>query len=832
MDWVPIFDIASVVGSHMIPMVEAHANLQTGSPLSDTGQIKRQVSRINPTNRELRFTVPLTDDGNYLGDVDLAVSPQDALAVDAPRLLELLRPILQQAVYNALAKAVPPAGRLDENALGKEGIRLSYDAERLALAIDIPVKKRTNTTLSLRANGGTDAVTFQPAAFSGYLNIQMATDLVEAGQSTGITAPTAAIDGALRLYGVVMENEAYISGRSGDPTFRRVGSKLVYDDMKYKIRWTLGDTSFLPRQFQASPSVLGLNISRLYNRLDPQRQILASGTQSFSLSGPSVIETFVNGRSVERRTFQPGNYTLQDFPIAQGSNMVKLKIEDAGGAVRTIDFSVYANQLLLAKGITEFSLVGGVYSTPTTSGIVYSKDWITGGFIRKGVGRQLTLGANFQADSKTGQLGGEVLWGSPIGLAGFSLTSSHDAKMGDGLAAVVTYERLLSRNGAQGSDTIHASVEWRSMDFVVPNEFMGQARSQWRTGFSIVHTMRGNSYIAAGGQYSQDYDSNGGNYGARLSGGIDFNMRLTGTAELGFDHGSPQNGAYVRLGLRMRFASHGSAQLDTDSMGRAQAAVSASGGNGNNAWFASGSLSRQEQAVSFNANANLATNRAEIGVQQTANYDKVTGNLSDARTTIRTAFAMAFADGAFTVGRKITEAFIIAEPHRSLQGKTVYLEPDERGEAARSGKFGPALDGQLSAHSFRTLVYQVPEAPAGYDLGAGNITIQPPYRSGYRLVIGSDYHLLVIGRLIDRHDAPITLLAGRAIDLGNPKHPAITVFTGRDGRFGAQGLRPGRWRIEMPTNPPLAFEFQVTDNADGIVRMGDLRPAQPKGEKQ
>src|SRR5437588_9854205 len=35
--------------------------------------------RINPTKRVLRFVVPLTDNGNYLGDVALAVDPPDTL---------------------------------------------------------------------------------------------------------------------------------------------------------------------------------------------------------------------------------------------------------------------------------------------------------------------------------------------------------------------------------------------------------------------------------------------------------------------------------------------------------------------------------------------------------------------------------------------------------------------------------------------------------------------------------------------------------------------------------------------------------------------------------
>ena len=35
--------------------------------------------RINPTKRTLRFVVPLNDGETYLGDVDLAVAPDDEI---------------------------------------------------------------------------------------------------------------------------------------------------------------------------------------------------------------------------------------------------------------------------------------------------------------------------------------------------------------------------------------------------------------------------------------------------------------------------------------------------------------------------------------------------------------------------------------------------------------------------------------------------------------------------------------------------------------------------------------------------------------------------------
>jgi outer membrane usher protein len=51
------------------------------------------------------------------------------------------------------------------------------------------------------------------------------------------------------------------------------------------------------------------------------------------------------------------------------------------------------------------------------------------------------------------------------------------------------------------------------------------------------------------------------------------------------------------------------------------------------------------------------------------------------------------------------------------------------------------------------------------------------------------------------------------------------MFTSRGGKFGAQGLRPGKWRVTMPTEGgPTLFELDIRDDPSGTVRVGDLRP--------
>ena len=739
----------------------------------------------------------------------------------------MLAPIVTAEIEQKLRASVGTDERLDQEELSRQHILLVYDADRLALALDLPVEARRSRSLSFRDARGTQVETLKPAHFSGYLNIHSAAQFVQTGQERGIIPPTAALDTAWRLHGIVLESEGYVSSRSGEPWLRRSGSRLVYEDVRRAMRVSGGDLQVYPRPFQAGPTIGGIGITRLYSQIDPQREIHAGGAQSISIAAPSMIETIVNGRSVERRLFQPGNYRIEDFPLAEGANAVKLRIEDEGGRVRTVDFSVYANPSLLAKGVTEFSAAGGFYSAPTRTGIVYSRQWVGSGFVRRGLTEQLTAGANGQANAHTRQAGVELVWGGPLGLTGFNLSVSNDNRAGVGSAAAFNYELLRSSASGERSQGLRLAVEWRSRRFVAPAPLQGQDLTELRASGGYVVTLGHDRFVALDGQLERNRGDRGFGYGARLSGGLNLSSTLAATGELGRLRIADRNDRYLRFGVRMRLGSRGSAQADVGSDGSLRAGASLSAGRGNGAWQASTDATRERGNATFNLNGNLQSNRAELGAQESVAWHG--SRISDARLTVRAATAFAFADGAFAIGRPVSDAFVIASTHSSLGRSPLYLDPDGKSEAARTGTLGAALDGQLGAHSFRTLNYQVPDAPAGYDLGDGNIAIEPPYRAGYRLVVGSDYNLLVIGRLVTGGGAPLALLAGKAIDLDNPKHQSITIFTSRDGRFGAQGLRAGRWRIEMPTEIPTHYYLTVTNSADGTARVGDLRPTTAKG---
>ena len=803
------------------------ANLTSAAPMAAVAAVVAQ--RINPTNRVLRFIVPLTDGPRYLGDVELSVAPDDSLAVGAPRLLQILEPLLKQETFSRLKSAVGGDASITATMLGREQIKLAYDSQTLALAILLPVDARRKQSVSLRDPGFAQTVTLHPAQVSAYLNLRAAVDVAYKSMNTTVTAPIVAVDGAFRAGDVVAEGEGVASGRRTDPAFRRTGSRLVYDDLSRTMRWSLGDVRIATRGFQASAQVAGLSVSRLYAALDPQREIRSTGAQSFTLLSPSVVETVVNGRTVERRSFQPGTYTLQDFPLAEGSNNVRLLIQDEAGRQRTVEFNQYSNRSLLEPGITEFSAFAGVYSYPTINGIHYTNDWAASGFWRRGFSNRLTAGFNFQADRQSQQAGGEVLLGSDFGLMGVDFSGSHRRGRGTGYATAVVFEKLIQGYDALRSHTIRAAVEYRSRDFVAPGAF-ARERTSWRASSSYSYNFGIDNFVALDVQYARDRFARVNEIDASARAGVSLGNQFSLLGEVGYRHSDARRETLLRIGMLRRFARRAAMRADLDSHGDARASFQDSGGRGIGAWTISADLDRTDEGTTFNGSGSYLTNRLELGLNQVAAYDSTRNVVTDVRTSFRAATSIAFADGAFAIGRPINDSFLLAAPHRSLGGKSVRLDPQDDGEQARSGALGAGLEPDLSAYSKRTILYDVPDAPPGYDLGQGNVQILPPYRGGYRLEIGSDYHILVLGRLIDADGEPISLLAGRAIELARPERPPITIFTSRDGRFGQQGLRPGRWRVEMPTNPTSIFEIEVADNPTGAMRLGDLHPIS-KGEK-
>jgi outer membrane usher protein len=782
------------------------------------------VQRINTTGRNIPLGGPLTENGFILGEVSYILTPDDSILVDMSTLLPLLQRVLAPGAWQELVAAMGSRPQVPASELAALGYPLQYDSATFGLRITVPPDRRERQTISV--SGGFDpaaGVLAEPAGFSAYVTAFLNQDYVYSGANKGFATPNLILDSAVRYGGFVLENEGNWRGR-----FDREGTRLVYDDLRRTARYTAGDLEPVSRGFAGSTPMAGLSISRVYSDLDPQRNVQPRGQRSFTLVRPSTVETIVNGQSVQQARLGPGTYDIRDFPFAQGSNDVRLVIRDDTGAQNVISFSINFDRTLLARGLTEFGLYVGVEAPFTARGRRYTGDPVASGFFRRGLTDELTAGGNFQVTSQGAVVGGELVWAAPVGTISVNAAGSRLDGIGGGYALNIGYERVLGASG-RTNRTVVATFQTTSRRFGNPGAFSINNPYSYEFGLTYSQSVGRDHYVSADAFYSIGRAAVRDQSSFRLTWGWRASRRILLTTELLYEHrpafSALNSGFGARVALTYRFGrtSTGTAEVDT-LRDRERLTYQLADGRGVGAFNISGSVDRVDGATALNASVSTTRNRAEIGLAHLTSFDP-DGRITDQRTSLRAGASLAIADGHVALSRPIYDSFAIFGPHPTLGGAPVYVNPRDSDYLARSGAFGGAVAPELSAYTPQALTYDVPRAPTGYDLGNGAVQVRPPYRSGYFIQVGSDYSITYLGRLLDADGAPIGLLAGQAHEEGRPNRPPVQMFTNSAGRFAIQGLRPGRWRIEMPReNGVIVYHIDVPEGARGLVRGDDLRP--------
>lgn len=811
--------LAAVAAGWSAPLLAAAAE---GAQAPTT--VPARTQRLNPTGRSIVLTVPAKDGATYLGDMPLTIGADDTLSFPAERTLSLLNDVLAPQVIETLRTSLAGKANIGPADLTPAGIGLEYDPQTLELRFVIPVEKRASRNLSVspldRQRLGSVA---QRADFSAYLNIRSSLDLAEDGPDTGFGDPIFLLNAATRIGEVVAEGDALWTPGATGVDFQRLGSRLVYDDLKDLIRFTAGDLQSQSRGFQVSPEIAGIGLYRSYSVLNPQQIIRPRGDQQFTLERPSTVEVIVNGQQVRRLQLAPGNYNLRDFPFAQGANDIRLNVLDDAGRNEVLRFNIFLDQTQLAKGLSEFGLYAGVRAPLGIHGPRYSDDAIASGFYRRGVSDYVTMGVNFQADKDVQMGGAEAVFGTTLGTFATNAAFSHSRLFGDGSAFQATFQRLIQHPSGQ-TDTLNLFAERRSRRFTPVTFFLPTNPYEFEVGGGYSHAFSSEFYAGVDGRYSKGRDAFADLHNYRLTAGWRISPLVSATAEGRYqqDQRGKEFSAFFTLTARLGRYSSVRGEYDTRD-NRVRASYQTLHGSGVGSYNVTADVERSDFGSDASINANYFTNRAELGFSHFAVFNDDFGRSLSQRSTFRLGTSLAIADGAFSVGRPIYDSFAILEPHKSLKGADVVVEPFPDGYTANSGELGAATMPSLSSYSERTITFDLRNAPVGADVGQGSFKVFPAYRSGYRLEVGSDYHLTAMGTMLDIDGQPVALVSGTATELAHPERAGLTIFTNRQGRFGAVGLAPGKWRLQMLDDKKSTYVIDVPENADGIVRLGDIR---------
>lgn len=785
------------------------------------------ASAINPTGRAIVLTAPVMDGQAYLGDATVTLDPSGRASFSGERLIALLEPRIAAPLIARLRARLAERSQIDRTDLQGVGIAIRYDSQALQVMLDIAAPSRASRSVELsdgisRGPGSYIA----PADLSAYLNIRGSLDWVQQGSEQGLAAPVTFLDGAIRAGGVVLEGEANWQAGTTGPDFQRRGTRAVYDDRRNLVRWTGGDLQTLARGFQSAPEIAGLAVSRFYSLLDPQTIIRPRGNRSFQIERRSTVEVRINDQLIRRLELEPGTFDLTDFPFAQGANDVRLTVTDDTGRTQSFDFDIFLDQSQLAAGLSEFGFYAGALAPLGRSGPIYSNDPAFSGFYRRGISDQLTLGANGQIDNRGWMGGVETVVATPIGAFGGFASASHVNGVGSGWASILTFQRTINRSEL-GAVALSFSIEARSRDFAPIGTSSPFNPYAYIAGASYNTVISEAVYAGLDVRYSRGRDDEPDVGSIRASGGWRINPLLNFTGDLSYERDGRCSRVAAFLSLTLRLDRASSVRADYDSrFNRARMTYQTYRGSGTGAYNLSADIERSDLGVGANASGVYYANRAELGFSHFGTFERDLGGSTSQRSSLRFGTALAVADGSFSLGRPIQDGFAIVRAHPSLRETDILIDESSGSSTANTGELGTALQSSLSSYSERILQVTAPDSGLGVDLGEGTFRLLPPYRAGYRLTVGSDYRISVVGRLTDANGEPISFVGGAAIELALPEREPVQLFTNATGRFGATGLAPGRWRITLADADKTSFDLVIPEATENTIAIGDLRPAQ------
>jgi len=843
-------------------------------------QAKAAPSRLNVSGRTISMSVPLKDREVELGDIVVRIEPDDTVRMPKAVLKQKLAGVLNPTQLAKLEALPGVDGQVSLAEIKTAELNMRYDPNLQEVVLLPNVEQRLASDVSVGARKSqVSANLVQPAVVSGYLNVVGGTDYL--WRTPNVASLYLDLQSVVRVGGVVLENAGtYVGGI--DPNvcppgaqcnythqsgFKRQSSRLVFDEAQSQTRLQLGDVSMLGTSIQRSNDVLGVSLEKTSRIFAPGESIRPSGNGSFTIDRSADVEVVVNGATVQRLRLRPGTYNVRDLPLASGSNDVQLVITDESGAKRTIPFTMFSGDNMLAAGKSEWALNGGLASYFRDGDRAYEDGHYLGsGFYRFGLSDVLTLEAQGKGDQFAGMGGLGLITSTKLGTWGLQgAVSTSDA--GLGLAANLNWDvvnfRGLIGSLSERTETLRFAAEYRDPQFRLPGEFVSNASGVLYRQFpywlrltsaytvplasNVTATLAGRYQLADETKYLNLVPNavGGARYGVDATLASQFSSSVSGSVTAGYTNegylrqltgqtASDSPELRIMLTLNVRPSEKTRIASSYDSLTRS-AVVSGHASSGDGLGRLESDVNLQQNSEQQNATANGAIgyygNRGEARISQTSGFtgssiDKYQPTVGDQRTSVRVGSSIAFADGHVGVGQLIRgNGFAVVYPHESLAGKEIAVG-DAAAVRARADGLGPAVVPDLPAYTGTSLPVDVNGLPIGYSLGAGTFDVLAPYKAGYALQVGSASSVSAFGTLMRSDSTPVALVSGVAYPADQPQKQ-ITIFTNKAGRFGAEGLAPGRWIIEVKLDSgTLRYELEVPKSADGLLRAGILMPKQ------
>lgn len=828
------------------------------------------------------MSVPLNDNGRSLGEVTVRIDVHDAVAVNHEAFLQAAGSGFSAETRGRVERLPRTDGFTPVAAFAGAGIDLTFDAAIQELTIRVAADDRAvgDIDLGQRPNAAAASAAQAPAAVSGYLNIVAGVDYAWDGLGSDTTGNSSRADGhlelesAIRAWDTVVENRVLYDGDVATnfcPTgavcdydhaagVKRQMTRVVHDLPADNIRLSAGDIDTLGAGLQRRSEISGVSIEKAPRKLSPLSSSAPLASGSLRVERPSDVEIRVNGALLQTLHLRPGVYNWRDLALATGANDVEITIIDDLGVRTTQRARTFGDDRLLAQGSNDWGVVAGVPAYFLDDERRYDMGgYAATGFLRYGLSDDVTALTHLQADEYVAMAGLGFSTRTPWGILSVE-TAGSAGQLGTGVAADINWD-LVNFGGwlATSGESLRVHTEYRSAGFHTPGEHLVDLDgiifpeySYWlRLDAAYSAPLDDGLTLSLSARYQfadpdrisySRYAVDEDRYGADVTVSRSLSATSSGSLTLGYSNESyirsrdfdQETDGEFRFALRYywRPDEQTSVAAGYDTLNRqSDLSVNRQGGEPNASWQATVNVQQDtfDERMAANGSVSYQGNRGEIGVTQLSGLSSgfergFDADLADQRTQVRVGTSIAFADGHVAIGRPIRGgAFAIAYPHDTLVSSEITLGADDN-VVSRSDVLGPALITDIPAYVPYSIPVSASDLPIGYSMGSSTLDTLAPYKAGYSFQVGSANSVSAFGTLTRESGDPIALQTGVAHPDGKSA-PAVPVFTNAAGRFGAEGLSPGRWIIDLDdADATTRYAFEVPDKTQGLFKAGTLVP--------
>lgn len=588
---------------------------------------------------------------------------------------------------------------------------------------------------------------------------------------------------------------------SRDRKMVRAISNLNWDDPNRMVRFVAGDFFTQTGDLGAAGRFAGLNLARNFE-LSPLFIRFPGIDLGGFLETASEVEVWVNGALLRREQLSAGAFQLSDLIPVTGSGTVTLRIRDAFGRTRVLDYPYYAGLSLLAPGVQDYSYnVGYARTDRAFENPTYGDKPAFLAFHRIGITRHLTGGYRLEAnqDRQSGGLTSAFTFGR-IGQINAAAAASRDKGL-QGYAGALRYlyqghhlSALLST-----SHFTQPYVNLTTTDERIKTQHDLQLTTGWRSANVTARFSEIDRYMLPSRRTA----------GLILTTPLFRRVGLLASASRDLIAKKPGD-SFLLLTIPLGHGNFSTSRMsvDPDSKKTYSTRLENTIPLGTGVSYVVETEHAPESLDSRHASIDYRGNRGIIGAD-------IQDHAGSTEYALRAAGSIVWIDGGIVLGRPVEAGFAVVRVS-DLQGVKVLQRNQVIGVTAAGSKL---LIPSMIPYYEEKLDIQPPDLPFEYSLGNTSRSLRVPFRGGEVVNFSVTKLSAIEGILLGKNKLPVALSELKIETPGG----IVTSVSGRGGEFYLEGLKPGSYRATATDENGTTCRFiLVVPQTEGMTKAGTL----------